>query len=174
MFTLLAHDIHYKGYALSLLLIQIILLMKVLGPSGTGRSSAATVAGLFLLGFWQGYLSFDHCFVVALAAVPIALVVTPNSRPIPIRSLLFLCAAPGLGFVLMLHFAQSVAYLEGIRAALDEYAFRSAKTYAAKDLVELRFRVAVDAMGLVMYACAYLRWNHLFGLAAEAMLSASR
>ena len=36
MFTLFTHSLHYQGYALSLLLVQISLLINVLGPAGTG------------------------------------------------------------------------------------------------------------------------------------------
>jgi hypothetical protein len=173
MFTRFTHGLYYQGYALGLLLIQVSLVMDVVRAEGRGRSRAGTLAALFLLGFLQGYLSFDYCFVTTFAAMPIALMMTPDSRPIRIGSLLAMCAAPGLGFTAahVLHFAQSAAYLGGIQEALDEYAFRSKKTYGASSIVEGHPRIRVYAIGLFRYARAYLRWNHLFGYAGEAMVA---
>jgi hypothetical protein len=173
MFTRFTHGLYYQGYALGLLLIQACLVMNAVRAEGRPRSWAGTLAALFLLGFLQGYLSFDYCFVTTFAAVPIALMLTPESRPIRMGSLLAMCVAPGLGFTLahVLHFAQSVAYLGGIQAALDEYAFRSRKTYGAQSIVEGRSKIQVYAIGLSEYTRAYLRWNHLFGYAGKALLA---
>ncbi len=134
IFSWYTHGLHYQGYALGLLLIQISLLIKVMGPGGTGRAHVGTVAALFFMGFCQGYLSFDYCVVTTFAAIPIALVLSPEWGRIRVRSLLVLCAAPGLGFTLahVLHFAQSAAYMGGIRAALDEYAFRPGRCIARR------------------------------------------
>jgi hypothetical protein len=174
MFTRFTHGLYYQGYALGLLLIQISLVMKVVRTEGRPRSWAGILAALFLMGFIQGYLSFDYCVVTTFAAVPIAFMLTPESRPIRMGSLLAMCVAPGLGFTLahVLHFAQSVAYLGGLQPALDEYAFRAKKTYGAKYIVEGHSRIYIYTVGLLHYARAYLRWNHLFGIAGEALLAA--
>ena len=171
MFTAMSHVLHYQGYALSLLLIELAIVMNVLGSSGPGRARPGTVAALFLMGFLQGYLSYDYCFVTTFAAVPIALVIVPDDRAIPWKSILVLGLAAGLGFVMAhgLHFTQSVLYFGDLRSALEEYAFRSKKEYGARSLLEGRSTIEGILIGVRYYARAYLRWNQLFGVAGEVL-----
>ena len=173
MFTAMSHVLHYQGYALSLLLIELAILMNLLSPSGPGRARAGTLAALFLLGFLQGYLCYDYCFVTTFAAVPIALLIVPDDRAIPWKSILALCVAAGLGFVMAhgLHFTQSLLYFGDLRSALEEYAFRSKKEYAARSLLEGRSTIEGILIGVRYYARAYLRWNQLFGVAGEVLVA---
>jgi len=174
MFTGMSHGLYYQGYALSLLLIQAALVMRAFGPGGAGRLGPWALLALFALGFLQGWLSFDYCFLVAFAAVPLALTVMPWGGPLPWRGVVTACAAAGLGFTVAhgLHFAQSVLYMGGLQPALDEFAFRSKKQYGVKALLEGRSRAEVLAIGLRLYLRAYLRWNHLFSVPGEVLLGA--
>jgi len=174
MFTRLPHGLHYQGYALSLLMIQAMLVIRIFGRRGQGQANSRALLGFFVLGFFQGWLSFDFCFLVTFMAFPLAMAATPRARPIYWRSVLFVCAATGLGFVFAhgLHFLQSVLYMGGVREALEEFAFRSKKMYNTKALFEGRSRIEIIDLGLWSYLRAYLRWNDCFSMAGEVLLAA--
>jgi hypothetical protein len=112
--------LHYQGYALALLSIQ---LGGLLFLYGADRQLAvrdlALVGGL---GFVQGWLSFDYFFLVAFAAVPIAVLFSDLREPRSRKRLLALIAvsAGGFGFAHALHFLQVVAYYGDFMAALDD------------------------------------------------------
>ncbi|MGE3822465.1 MAG: hypothetical protein AB7I30_23875, partial [Isosphaeraceae bacterium] len=134
------------------------------GPIGPGWP-----ASMFLIGFLQGWLSFDHCFLVTFAAPPIALMVSPaGSRP-SVRSLLALVVATGLGFTLahVLHFLQTVVYAGGLTGAFEEYASRASKKYGLEGTeLDGLSRPALLAYGLSQMVVVYFRWTHLFSPAS--------
>jgi hypothetical protein len=112
--------LHYQGYALALLSIQ---LGGLLFLYGSGRPLAArdlVLAGG--LGFVQGWLSFDYCFLVALAAVPIAILFSDLRERRSRSQLLALVgvSAGGFAFAHALHFLQVVAYYGDFTPALDD------------------------------------------------------
>src|SRR4051812_44138851 len=77
MFTNMTHGLHYQGYAFSLLLLELALLMPTMRKLDQPLGVRLPVL-LFLLGFFQGWLSFDYCFVVTFAAVPMAFLLVPE------------------------------------------------------------------------------------------------
>jgi hypothetical protein len=112
--------LHYQGYALALLSIQ---LGGLLFLYGRGRPLAArdlVLAGG--LGFVQGWLSFDYFFLVALAAVPIAVLFSDLRERRSRSRLLALVgvSAGGFAFAHALHFLQVVAYYGDFTPALDD------------------------------------------------------
>lgn len=112
--------LHYQGYALALLSIQ---LGGLLLLYGTGRALAArdlVLAGG--LGFVQGWLSFDYFFLVAFAAVPIAVLFSDLRDPSARKRLLALLvvSAGGFAFAHALHFLQVVVYYGDFMAALND------------------------------------------------------
>ena len=112
--------LHYQGYALALLSIQ---LGGLLFLYGRGRPLAARdVALAGSLGFVQGWLSFDYFFLVAFAAVPIAVLFSDLREPSSRKQLLALIgvSAGGFAFAHALHFLQVVAYYGDFMAALDD------------------------------------------------------
>lgn len=123
MTTLMMHGLHYQGYAQSLLLVQLGLLCVQLRRPALGRGGAAALGAL---GFAQGWLSFDHAFLVTFAAVPVWLATSPQGaegrRPRP-RDLRWAVLLPGLGFSLAhaLHFLQVVLELGGISPAIADF-----------------------------------------------------
>jgi hypothetical protein len=109
--------LHYQGYALGLLSIQLAVLLLAFA---SGRPLAAR--GLALiggLGFVQGWLSFDYFFLVTLAPLPIAVLFTDLRQREQRRRLLAPVLAGGAGFALAhaLHFLQVAAYHGGVAAA---------------------------------------------------------
>jgi hypothetical protein len=173
MFTNMTHGLHYHGYAFSLLLVQLAALLWVF--RNLQRLGTRWMASFFLLGFFQGWLSFDYCFLVTFAAVPIALLVARGrERPRP-RTVLLLVVLPGLGFVLAhgLHFLQSILYFGSIGEAIEEYAYRGRKTYFAGNYFKGRPEWFVILSGLRLYARAYVRWTGLFSPASIVLSEAT-
>ena len=173
MFTNLTHDLHFAGYALSLLLLELSALMRVLrrpGPTGPGWLSA-----VFLLAFLQGWLSFEYAFLVTFAALPMAFLAGPRDAAPDWRKVVALVAACGLGFTLAhgLHFLQSVAYFGGLRGALDEYAFRSGKVYGVPESILRLSKLELLLTGLVLYGNVFLRWTLMFSPWSIVVLAAT-
>lgn len=124
MTTQMMHGLHYQGYAQSLLLVQIGLLLLLLPEPG--RMRRVGWGALVLVGFAQGWLSFDHAFLVAFTAVPLALATAvPAELPARVRrerlALGVLLPAAGFATAHALHFLQVVLELGGPRAALEDF-----------------------------------------------------
>jgi hypothetical protein len=173
MFTNMTHGLYYQGNAFSLLLVQIAVLVLALGRPGP--IGARWIALLFLLGFLQGWLSFDYCFVVAFAAVPIALLVAPDGDRHGLRTVLLLVAAPGSGFLSAhgLHFLQSTLYFGGIRGAIEEYAYRARKGYDPGEFYGDHPKWFVIYSGVVIFTKAYIKYTHLFSPASILLTEAT-
>ena len=112
--------LHYQGYALALLSVQLAALLRAFAAGRSLKRRDLLLGGS--LGFLQGWLSFDYFFLVAFAAVPIAVLFADLREPGPRRLLLGWMAAATAGFVLAhaLHFLQVVAYYGSLGAALDD------------------------------------------------------
>jgi len=106
--------LQYDGYAFALLLVEIGVCLR----TGTG------VLPFAILGFLQGWLSFDYVFLVTLvpAAIALALPRLPAGSAPPWRSVAVRCAAAGMGFAgaHLLHFAQVWIYFGSLHAALED------------------------------------------------------
>jgi hypothetical protein len=173
MFTNITHGLYYHGYAQSLMLLEFSALMLALRRSGPlGVWPPAVV---FLIGFAQGWLSFDYCFVVTFAAVPLAFLVGPPGEPVAWRKVLTLVLAAGVGFTAAhaLHFLQSVTYFGSLQAAVEEYTYRSNKRYGVGTPVEAMSKPAQLLHGLKMYGVAFLKWTVLFSPASIVVMEAT-
>jgi hypothetical protein len=112
--------LHAQGYAFALLLVEI----------GCAVGAGATVAPFALLGFLQGWMTFDYVFLVAATPVAIELAM-PQIEPgyqrrwrmAFIRSSL---AFGGFAAAHALHFLQVCAYLGSFAAALRDLAHAAA------------------------------------------------
>ncbi len=162
MFTNMTHSLYYHGYAFGLLLVQVAMLLVIFASPGPLRAGSLLLS--FALGFLQGWLSFDYCFVVTFAAIPIALLIAPQFDRSVMRKLVPLVMVTGVGFGLAigLHFLQSAVYFGSIQRAIEEYAYRSRKTYGVASKLTGYSKVALLRAGLIQYAQAYLRWTQLF------------
>jgi hypothetical protein len=107
-------SVHFLGYALALLLVEI--------GVAIGRNRRLTP--FLLLGFLQGWLSFDYVFLVVLAPMAVELslpCVCPEDHA-RIRLGLARCVLAGAGFMLahLLHFGEVWAYYGSLRDALAD------------------------------------------------------
>ncbi|KAF0218748.1 MAG: hypothetical protein FD174_2531 [Geobacteraceae bacterium] len=113
--------LHYHGNALSLLLIMFALLAYAVkdGKYGWGVRSL-----LLVLGFMQGWLSFDYFFLVALLPIPFLLLYSnePFIALIRKKTVGFTLLAPGLGFIFahVMHFLQNILYFGGVNGAFAD------------------------------------------------------
>ena len=121
MFGEYINGLHYFGYSLALVLVQLTLLLEIF--LGRRRCGAWLGAAFFTLGFLQGWLSFDQFFVVSLLAVPFWWLRRAVGDAPSFKLLLLLVVLPTAGFFLAhgLHFLQVVAELGGVQAALGEF-----------------------------------------------------
>ena len=160
MFTAFSQGLHFQGYAHSLLLIEIALVMDVMSRSR--HAGPVTMTALLLIGFIQGWLSWDHCFLVSFAPVPLTLLVTPAECPIPWRNVLAQCVAVGVGFTAAhaLHFIQVALYFGGLRAGLEHFAMRATKKYEADELMQGLSWPGRLKFALEGYIRAYIGPNH--------------
>jgi hypothetical protein len=119
------HGLHYHGYAYALLLLQIALAVRTFWSSEglTARRGAL----FFVLGFVQGWLSFDLAFIVTLLALPLWLLRRVEARWLSPRRLIAAVFLPGAGFVLahVLHFLQVVAFYGSLEGALADFRTRA-------------------------------------------------
>lgn len=106
--------LHYDGYAFALLLLEIALALSVTAP----------LPGFAVLGFCQGWLSFDYVFLVVLAPVAMQRVMRrlDDGENPPLATALRRCVAVGIGFTLAhaLHFAEVCAWFGSVTVALQD------------------------------------------------------
>jgi hypothetical protein len=107
-------SLHFIGYGLALLLIEV----------AVAVGSKALYAAFFILGFCQGWLSFDYIFLTVLAPVAVEFSL-PSIDPGHIarrRVALGRCAMAAAGFVLahIIHFAEVWAFYGSLNDALGD------------------------------------------------------
>jgi hypothetical protein len=121
MFNTYMPGLHLEGYSWAFFLLQMSLLMRtywlcVAVPRWCW-------AAFFLLGFLQGWLSFDQFFVIGLVAWPLWLLRRSEGATLSRTHLalpVFLAFA-GFGLAHSLHFLQVAGELGGLSAALAEF-----------------------------------------------------
>jgi len=108
-------NLHLHSYVTSLLLVEVALLIKWL--SGNKRA----LGWLALTGFVQGWMSFDWCFVVVFAPVPLAYVLAKDGRPATLKMIWpILVLGLGFSFAHLLHFFQVAAYYGSFGQAVND------------------------------------------------------
>jgi hypothetical protein len=111
------HGLHMQGYALSALLVEMGILLRLLdGPRPVRR---ATWAALFATGFFQGWMSFDYFFIVAFAPVPFWILGADRGageRRTCARAVVV--AGGGFAFAHLLHLIQVALFLGGLGEAV--------------------------------------------------------
>jgi hypothetical protein len=117
MFTNMMHGLSYQGYSLALLLMQLGLCVRV---ARTGTARRRMVMAMFLVAFCQGAMGFDYVFLVTLAPVVVALVVSERAVTRALIRSSVTCAA-GFTAAHALHFLQVVGYLGGVGPALADF-----------------------------------------------------
>ena len=106
--------LHYEGYAFALLLVEI----------GLALGRNAMVLPFGLLGFFQGWLSFDYVFLVTLVpgAIELAMPRLDPDHTARKRLAFSRCAAAGAGFVLahVMHLCQVCAFYGSLPLAVRD------------------------------------------------------
>lgn len=124
MFTNMMHGLHYQGYAFSLFLVQLGILLRVFAPGSSPNASVRRpAAALAALGFVQGWFSFDYFFLVSLAAVPFAFLwAKPEREDGGARRLFWCVAAPlvGFGAAHALHLVQVAVFHQSLSTAIRD------------------------------------------------------
>lgn len=89
-----------------------------------GKLSWMHVSALALLGFFQGWLSFDYCFVATFFAVPVWLLARADGRSVTIRAMVIVVLVSGAAFTFAhgLHLLQVAGETGGIAPAMAELA----------------------------------------------------
>ncbi len=111
----------FESYSFSLLLLELSLLINLF--RGAPRPRTLVFAVLFLLGFLQGWLTFDQCFVVTFAAVPLWFMERAAERRPSFKTLFFVVFLSGAGFTAahLLHFYQVALELGSFKLAAQEF-----------------------------------------------------
>lgn len=120
MFHIFMPGLHYQGYSFLLLLFQLSLIIRWLWVPINLQPRHLII--LFLLGFFQGWLSFDQFFVVSLAAIPFWLLRRAEGHDQPAYQLGWAVALPltGFGVAHLLHFLQVANELGGVYAVFTD------------------------------------------------------
>ncbi len=171
MFSNMADSLYYHGYSMGLLLVQIAILVPWFGTSDP-RGSVMRWGALVLIGLAQGLLSYTYCGVQTFAAVPIALVMTPEDRAIDWKQVWGVVLASGSAFVLahLIHLGQSWLYFGDVRMVIDEYMHRANKSYWLDEAgLAKRTSWELRLFGFIETLRTFGAWTHLGGPAAVAV-----
>lgn len=119
MFGNMIHGLHYQTYALSLFLVEIALILSILDAH---KFPWTRLVALFGVAFVQGWLSFDYCFLVAFAPLPIFLMkpgFLARDRLLRLGACVLLAGA-GFALANALHVAQVILYYHDVGKAIAD------------------------------------------------------
>lgn len=118
------HGLHHQGYALSFTLIQLIITWRYWT---FGFSKWLFYPALFLMGFIQGWMTFDYAFIASFFSLPLFFFLK-EKRGLKIMDFLLVAFFSGLGFTAahLLHFYQVAGYYGSFDKAFEDL-FHSAK-----------------------------------------------
>lgn len=119
MFTNMMHWLHHQSHAFSLFLVQLAILLIAFQPRQKGKK---IWFALGVLGFVQGWFSFDYFFVVSLSAIPFWLLTSQPKNRQALNKLALGIMIPTLcfGFAHFLHFLQLAIFFGGFGYAANE------------------------------------------------------
>lgn len=115
MFSTMMHGLSYQGYALSLLLMELGLCLRM---RVTGATRVSHLLVLVVLAHLQGWLGFDYCFLVVLAPWVVWLVLYEPRCPWRTAAMASLVIAAGFCSAHILHFAEVSACMRSVNDAL--------------------------------------------------------
>lgn len=131
----MAHGLHYQGNALSLLIIEIGLLWRMFGQP---RKSKLYIPAFFVVGFIQGWLSFDYFFLVTFAPVPLW-ILSRTGRHLRLRQAItdlswtILPTGAGFAFAHLLHVIQVAFFYHSLKLTVLDFRM-SAEMYAGSSI----------------------------------------
>jgi hypothetical protein len=162
MVSLWLPTLHYEGYAFALILVQTSLLLKRLW--GAAPYGGWFAGALVLVGFVQGWLSWDHFFVVSLLALPWWILRRAEGKNPPLRWLFWMTVAPAAGFTLAhaLHFCMVAADLHSWQAAVGEL-HRTGAERGGMSGGRSRLGYTTEAIYIYIRWCFRQNSNFMFG-----------
>ncbi len=136
------HGLHYQSYSLSLLLLEIALVLSALRAS---RFPWKELLILFAVAFWQGWLSFDYCFLVAFAPLPVFLLRPGTLAKERLLRLGACVLAAGGGFALanVLHVGQVILYYHDVQMAMADLSYSGSRRMGATpwgEIIQLYYK----------------------------------
>lgn len=120
MYSNYMHGLHHQQYAFLMFQIQICLTVLYMTKSEWRKW---WVIGLFaLLGFCQGYMTFDFAFLATLFVIPFY-IFFKDEHQVPFSTVIKVGLASGLSFTLahVLHFYQVINYLGSYERAVHDF-----------------------------------------------------
>ena len=109
-----------EGYTTPLYILQLGMFLYIFKKGENFKSKYCMV--LFLLGFLQGWLTYDLFFVVSFAGIPFALLYATPNKSESIKRFFYALIFPlaGFGLAHVLHLVQFAVYYDSIKAAFDD------------------------------------------------------
>jgi hypothetical protein len=146
-------ELHFLGYGLALLLVEI----------GVSIGRSAFRVPFLLLGFAQGWLSFDYVFLVVLAplAVELSLPCIDSGYRARLRLALERCVLAGAGFAFahLLHFGEVWAYYGSLGDAVADLSSSARFRSGADQAGGMANRVATGLALLYYYVLSFYPVN---------------
>jgi hypothetical protein len=117
MYSNYMHGLHYQQLAFLILQLQIVITMLYFQDN-----KKIYLLSFLLMGFFQGWLSFDFAFLASLHAIPL-FILMKEKYSLKLKSLIFPVLLSGIGFTTAhgIHFYQVVHYLGGMENALKDF-----------------------------------------------------
>jgi hypothetical protein len=156
MFTNMSHGLHYQGYAFSLLLIEISFLILLFQGRLDRKRTFIAQTSLAVIGFIQGWMSFDYFFLVSLTPFAVLPILGTTGKAGLIQAIKFTILA-GMGFCIahLLHFLEVIIYFGSFDRAFEDF-FLAATTRAESWKLGTRIN-RID-----------LLWTYLNGIASDS------
>lgn len=115
MYSNYMHGLHHQQYAFLMLQLQMSLAILYFT---TNSNRLLLVLGFAVLGFFQGWMTFDYAFLATLFVIPFYFYFNA-----PFRSLVLIGLASGFSYTLahILHFFQVVSYYGDTQRAINDF-----------------------------------------------------
>lgn len=117
MYSNYMHGLHYQQLAFLILQIQIVVTLLYFK-----KNKALYLFGLLIMGFLQGWLSFDFAFLASLHAIPL-FILMKDKLSLRVKHLILPPFLSGIGFTIAhgIHFYQVVNYLGSLENAIKDF-----------------------------------------------------
>jgi hypothetical protein len=163
MFSNMMHHLHFLSYTLALLLVEFGALLHLF--STEGRERRRWLALLGLTAYFQGWMSFDYCFVVIFAPAVLAYLDWPGKGARKVKDVLLAVFIAGACFTLahVTHFMQVVHYYGSFQVALDDFRGSAKYRSAAAQPLMAQLRELITQHGSVLFVQTNKYFEITFG-----------
>ncbi|MBC8549414.1 MAG: hypothetical protein ISR96_11780 [Nitrospira sp.] len=171
---ILMPSLYYSSYAHSLLIIQLGIYLIIFRNKLQVTPVYCSV--LFVIGFLQGWFSYDYAFMVIFSAIPFAFMYSGTQKEDRKRFLLtFIMPAAGFCIAHALHFAEIIAYFGGFTAFYKDLAYTASYRFddsaGGMDFIIVRLKLIEKYLFTYAYARGFFNVNLPTMLATLFVLS---